>query len=71
LIVGGIGLVGTGMVLATLASNLGQVPEYVGPISPLVLGIPAAMFAAYLVPSLILWRTPAEFVTRNSPADAP
>ena len=60
LLVGGVGVFGTGLVLVTLASNLGSVPDYV-PVTPLVLGIPAAMFAAYLLPFVILWRSPAEF----------
>ena len=59
LLVGGVGVFGTGLVLVTLASNLGSVPDYV-PVTPLVLGIPAAMFAAYLLPFVILWRSPAE-----------
>jgi hypothetical protein len=57
LIVGGIGLVGTGLVLLTLAANLGAAPDLGAPMSPLVLGIPAAMIAAYVVIEVILYRS--------------
>jgi hypothetical protein len=64
LVVGGVGAVGTGLVLVTLAANVGSVPAPAGPASPLVLGIPAAMFATYLAVVLILWRARPAFAPR-------
>jgi hypothetical protein len=61
LVVGGVGAVGTGIVLLTLAANLGSVAAPAGPTSPLVLGIPAAMFATYLAVVVILWRARPDF----------
>lgn len=62
MVVGGIGLVGTGLVLLTLVANLGAVPELGVPVSPLVVGIPGVMFAAYLVIEVILYRSGDSFM---------
>jgi hypothetical protein len=61
LVVGGIGLVGTGLVLVTLASGVGAVAGLGVPMSPLVLGIPAGMVAVYLVIEVILYVSRDEF----------
>jgi FtsH-binding integral membrane protein len=61
LIIGLIGLFGTAIVLLTLAANVGRVSGFLPDLSPLVLGIPAGMVAAYALIVGLLWRAGPEF----------